>query len=341
MWSYIKRKKWFVLIGVGILLIGFGVVRSRATSTEVKTYVDVTRESIEQNIDVPGRVDATVKANLKFLAGGKLVSLPVKEGDSVKKGTKIASVDAQDIQKGMQKSLNDYLTNRWDFEQGKDDRKDTALTDTVRRLADQSQFSLNNAVIDVELKNIALRNATLTSPIDGVVATVPVDTIGVQVISTDAFEIVDPNSLVFEAEVDEVDIGSIPIGTPVRILLDAYPDERLEGAISWIGLKAESSTKSNGGTIFPVRVSIPYPNIQKYRLGMNGTMTIITKHKENVLTVPLDATTVRDGTTYVMVKDPSNASKEIERKVRTGIENDDKAEIVEGLQEGEQVVIIK
>jgi hypothetical protein len=43
----------------------------------------------------------------------------------------------------------------------------------------------------------------------------------------------------------------------------------------------------------------------------------------------------------VLVKDSANPSKEVEKKIQTGIENEDKAEVIDGLQEGEEVVVIK
>ncbi len=335
----IVKKRWFIVIVV-LLLLGVGLFwRSRQMNGKIVTYVKAQKEDIEQTIDVPGVIDAKVKANLKFLVGGKLVSISVEEGQTIKKGQRIASIDARDLQKNLSKSLNDYLSERLDFEQGKENRQDSAPTNSLSRTAQKEQVALQNTVSDVELRDLALKNATLYSPIAGVVTSLPVDTPGVQVIATDTFEIVDPSSLVFEAEVDEVDIGSIPTGTSVRFVLDAYPDEKIDGSIGWIGLKAKSSSKSSGGTVFPVRVVVPSTDLSKFRLGMNGTMTIILKQKSDVLTIPIEATTVRDGKTYVSVKNPQNEKKPIEKEISVGIENEDKVEVVSGLTIDDEVLI--
>jgi HlyD family secretion protein len=341
MLSWVLQRKWW--FGALLLLIvgGFFVIRARAQPVSASTFEPVERGTIEETIEVPGKVDAERKASLRFLAGGKVVSLPVQEGQNVKKNDRIASIDARDLQKNLSKSLNDYLTNRWTFDQGKDDRKDSALTDALRRVADKTQFSLNNAITDVELKDIALKNATLTSPIDGVVTSLPVKVPGVQVLSTDVFEIVDPSALEFVAEVDEVDIGKVMVGTPVRMVLDAYPDQKLDGTVDRIGLKAQSSSKSSGSTVFPVHIKIQFPDITHFRLGMNGTLTIILQKKDGVLTVPIESTLSHDGKTFVKVRDPKNPTKEIEKEVQLGIEGDTEVEVLSGLSQGDSVAIPK
>jgi HlyD family secretion protein len=335
----LRRKKIFfgvlILLGIGILLF----TRSRQNAAKVAEYATAERTTIEETIEVPGQVDAGVKASLKFLGGGKLVSLPLEEGEMVKKGARIASIDTRDLQKSVESSLLDYMSTRADFDQGFDDRKDTALSDTIRRSANKLQYTLDKSVIAVEAKDIALKNATLISPIDGIITSLPVDTVGVPVIATDVFEIINPDTLLFEAEVDEIDVGRVEKGTPVRIVLDAYPDQTIQGTIHSVGLKAQASSQSSGGTVFPVKVVLPGANILKTRLGMNGTMTIITKKSEGVLSIPIDATSVREGKTYVSVRNPKDEKKPVEREIQTGIENEDRIEVVSGIESGEQVVI--
>lgn len=336
-----KRKWWlFSLVALIAVIIGYVIMTANRSTAEM-TFATVQRGTIEATVDVPGEVDAQVKARLKFLGGGKIVSLPVKEGDTVYRGNRIASIDARDLQKSLESSLQDYLTTRSEFDQGIEDRKDTALTNALKRAADQSQYGLNKSVLAVELKDIALKNATLTSPIDGIVVSLPVETVGVPVIATDVFEIVNPATLIFTAEVDEVDIASVKVGTKVRIVLDAYPDETIDGAIDWVGLRAQVSSQSSGGTIFPVRVRLPSVDLFKFRLGMNGTMTIVLEQKESVLTIPIEAATVKDGKNYVQLKDSNNPSKTIEREIQTGIENEDTIEVSAGLAEGDEVLVTK
>lgn len=333
-----SKMRWLIVVMV-LIFGGFGVwfVRSRSQA-KTYTYATVTRENLEQTIEVPGKVDSNTKAQLKFLGGGKLTAIGVQEGMYVAKGAMVARIDARDLQKSLQSSLLDYSSTRVDFDQGIDDRADADPTTALRRTAQKLQYSLDKSVVAVELKDIALKNATLYAPIAGIATAVPVDTVGVQVLATDTFEIIDPNALYFEAEVDEADVGSVVEGSAVRIALDSYPNEPIDGKISTIGLKARSSSKSSGGTIFPIKVFLPNVSIKKFRLGMNGTMTIILAKKEAVLTVPLEATTQTDGKITVNVKSPKIPAGET-KEIQTGIEGISRVEVVAGLDEGDEVVL--
>ena len=71
----------------------------------------------------------------------------------------------------------------------------------------------------------------------------------------------------------------------------------------------------------------------RFRLGLNGEVTIITNQKDNVLTVPFSA--VSSDNQVQVVK---NGQVETVT-VATGIASDDKLEIVSGLSEGDQVVV--
>ncbi|MBP9699895.1 efflux RND transporter periplasmic adaptor subunit [Candidatus Woesebacteria bacterium] len=332
-------KRWVIGILIIILIGGFFLYRSRTASNKPLSTAKVEKGEIEEVINVPGVVDADKKASLRFLAGGKIVSLPVKEGQFIKKSQALATMDIRDLQKNLQATLNDYMSERLDFEQDKDNREDLVKNDEILRLAQKSQLSLNNSVIAVELKDLAIRNATLYSPIDGVVTSLPISVAGVQVTATDTFEIVDPSTLIFEAEVDEIDIGRIHAGMPVRIVLDAYPDQPVESVIDYISVKAEQSRRSSGGTVFPIRIRFPISDLQFLRLGLNGTVSLILEQRDDSLLIPIEAVSMRSEKSIVMVKDPSNPQKPIEREVKLGIEGEDQIEVLEGLSLGDEVIL--
>lgn len=325
-----------------LLLLGGGFVISQKRSTTEEFEVGkVELQTIEESIEVPGKVDAQLRANLRFLAGGKVTSLPVFEGQFVEQGQLIASVDKRDLQKNLQKDLNDYMVKRLDFEQGKDNRKDQAKTDTVLRNQQQDQLVLDNTVLDVEIRDIAIKNASLTAPFGGVITKLPIKSSGITVLSTDIFEIVDPQTLFFEAEIDEVDVGRIQTGMSVRIRLDAYPDDPIDGSIDAIGLLARASTTSSGGTVFPLKVRIPNPDLTRHRMGMNGTMTIIINKKENVLSVPISSTITSGDKTTVRLRDTSKPEGYREQEIQVGIEGDEYVEVTSGLDGTEALIIPK
>lgn len=332
-------RRWIIVLVLIVIVGGVFFYRSRSSASKPISTATVEKGKIEEVINVPGVVDADKKASLRFLAGGKIVSLPVKEGQQVKRLQALATIDVRDLQKNLQASLNDYMSERLDFEQDKDNRKDLVQNDEILRLAQKSQLSLNNSVISVELKDIAIRNSTLYSPIDGIVTALPIKVAGVQVTATDSFEIVDPSTLIFEAEVDEIDIGRIHAGMPVRIVLDAYPDQPVESVIDYISVKAEQSRRSSGGTVFPIRIRFPISDLQFLRLGLNGTVSLILEQREETLLIPIEAVSMKDDKSFVQMKDPSNSKKTIEKEVKLGIEGEDQIEVLEGLSQGDEVIL--
>ncbi len=204
----------------------------------------------------------------------------------------------------------------------------------IRRILEKAQFDLNNVVIDVEIADLAIKLATISTPIAGIVTDIEPAVAGVNVTPTTAhFTIANPGLMKFVADIDEADIGRMEVGQKVIIILDAYPDEELEGEITSISFAA--ITTSGGGTAFPVGISLPEVYEEKFKVGMNGDAEIIIAEKSEVITVPVEAIKTKDGTPYVQIIE-GRAVKELE--VEMGLESDTEIEIISGLSEGQLVV---
>lgn len=328
------HKWWFVIIA---LVIGGGIFWQNQQKAKVPqlTFTKPQRQTITQTLEASGMVDAKEKALLRFAAGGKVTYIGAKEGDYVKKYQTIARIDARDLQKRLERSLNVYEQQRNSWDQTLDDTKDRWIPKKEERQVDTNQQSLENTVIDVELQSIAISNTVMTSPIEGVLVSAPTTVAGVVLGATDTFGVANPNTLVFSAEVDEADIAQVKKGQKVKITLDAYPDQTLESNISFIGYRA---INTSSGTAFVVEMPILAENaLDRYRLGMNGDVQIELATKDNVLTIPLSATKERDGKTYVDVKDAQG--KAVEREIKVGIQNEELVEVVDGIDESSEVLI--
>jgi RND family efflux transporter MFP subunit len=332
------KEHWKLTI---LLLIagGFWYWRSQqAKAVEVLEFKKVERGSVTKSVNVSGVVEAKQKALLRFAAGGKVVYLGAKEGELVKKWQTIAKIDSRDMQKRMQQDLNMYFNERMDFEQNREDRRDIAPTNRLDRMNQKDQKDLENTVLSVEIQDIAIRNTVLSSPIEGVLVTSPTTVAGVNLGPTDGFEVIDPNSLVFKAAVDEADISLIKRGQAAKIELDAYPDTPVEATVSAVAYRSSQTSK---GTVFVVELPIinnyQYPILERYRLGMNGDVDITIEEKQDVLFISLDSLIERDGKKFVRRKNGENSAEDVE--VQTGLETDDIIEITSGLQDGDEVVV--
>jgi len=299
------------------------------------TFTSVKQQDFVATITVSGRMDAKEKARLRFMAGGKVVHLGAKEGDFVNKWQTIATIDRAALQKQLQQNLNTYMKERYDFEDVKDDIKDKVLDVQDNRQVARDQYDLDNQVINVEIQSIAIQNTVLSAPFAGILTVSPTNTTGVQLLASDYFEIVNPETLVFRAAVDEIDLHKLSIGQQAKIVLDAYDGEEISSTLSYI---AFTSSESSSGTVFLLEFPIAASDMSRYRLGMNGDVDIELERRSNTLVIPLDAISERDGKVFVQVRAADGESLE-EREVTLGLENEDEVEVLSGLTKQDEVFL--
>ncbi|MCX6794100.1 MAG: biotin/lipoyl-binding protein, partial [Candidatus Gottesmanbacteria bacterium] len=171
-------KKRLIIGGIiiAVLLISVGLWRTSAKKSVnggIQT-AKVIRKVFVKNVTSSGKkTKADKSAELKFQTSGKLTWVNVKEGDTVAAYQAIAGLDVREVQKNLDKALRDYSSERNDFEETWRvtykgvQNPNTALTDTAKRILQKNQWDLDKAVLDVELKHLAVEYATLVTPIAG------------------------------------------------------------------------------------------------------------------------------------------------------------------------------
>lgn len=338
-----SKKKIAAIVSGFLLLAGGGVVvRAKTVSSQNASVIQTAktiREDFTKTVSSSGKTKAVRSVDLKFQTSGKLTWVGVKEGDHVNAYQAIASLDQRSVQKNLQNALLDYSKERNDFEEtwrvtynGVQD-PNTALTDTIKRILQKNQWDLNKSIIGVELQALAVEYSTLVTPISGVVTSIDTPVAGINITpATSVFTVVDPESMVFEANADETDVGSLKIGQKAEIMLDAYPEATFSGTISYISYASELS--AGGATVFPVRISFDKP--EDIRIGLNGDVTIDSVNLPQALTIPIEALREDGGGKYVYRK-----SDKVYQKVpvTTGMQNDTRVVIESGLAEGDTVVV--
>ena len=142
----------------------------------------------------------------------------------------------------------------------------------------------------------------------------------------------DLNTLEIVAEIDEIDIGEVQPGQAVKIRLDAFPGEELSGTLVHI---APAASAERGAGTFLGRVQFT-PTELPLKPGMGASLEITTLEKQDVLLVPNRA--VQTLGPRKIVKVWRNGGVE-EVEVVTGLSNAEVTEIVEGLREGDVIVV--
>ncbi|HVJ07899.1 MAG TPA: efflux RND transporter periplasmic adaptor subunit [Acidisarcina sp.] len=213
--------------------------------------------------------------------------------------------------------------------------------DTARLKQAKAQVAQSEA----SLKQLEeqLSYTTITSPMDGVILSRDVE-IGDAVSSilvlgstaTLVMTIGDTQQVYVQGKVDEADIAHVYLGQPARIKVESFRDKVFNGKVTKI---APLGVEKDNVTTFEVRVSIDNPGGELKALMTANAEILIEEHK-NVLTVPENAI-VYDNQKRASVEVPDPAAKEGKKRVpvKAGISNGSRTEILEGLKEGDSVVL--
>lgn len=218
-----------------------------------------------------------------------------------------------------------------------------AAAKSAAALVTQARARVAAAQAAFERAEEDLRNATIRSPINGVVLTRDRE-VGDAVSSilnlgsaaTLIMILGDVSSVYVEGQVDESDIGKIQLGLPVRTTVESFRGETFQGSVTRI---APMGRERDNVTTFDVRVSIANPQA-KLRVNMSANAEIVLEDRKNVLLVP-EAAVLREKDGQAAVQQRDVLAKEGFRKVpvKLGISNGQRAEILEGLKEGTELVL--
>ena len=148
----------------------------------------------------------------------------------------------------------------------------------------------------------------------------------------------DISSMVVKTLVREVDLHKISKGKKAAIQVDAYPKLALTGQVTSIGVMAsDSSEAGKGEKYFQVIVAVDGED-SNLRPGMTSRVNIQIDTAQNVLAVPVQAVFIDGAHKYCYL---ANGKNIIKAAVVLGRQNEDYAEIVAGLKEGDVVSLVK
>jgi HlyD family secretion protein len=184
---------------------------------------------------------------------------------------------------------------------------------------------------------------TVESPIDGIVLSRDVE-IGDAVSSilvlgssaTLVMTLGDTSEVYVKGKVDESDIGKVYLGQPARIKVESFKDKTFTGKVTKI---SPMGVEKDNVTTFEVRVSINNPE-GVLKAMMTANAEIILEEHKGVLQIP-EGSIIYDKDKKASVEVPDPKAKEGKKKlaVNIGISNGAKTELLQGLKEGDQVVL--
>jgi HlyD family secretion protein len=201
---------------------------------------------------------------------------------------------------------------------------------------ERTRLQLEQARLQLEQARRRLEQATLLAPFDGTVIAVNIE-IG-QVVGAGvpggAIVLADLSDLYLDLTVDEVDVVRLKEGMPVEITLDALPGRSFRGHIEAI---APAATEAGGAATYRVRVVLDERD-PVLRAGMSANVEIEVERREHVLLVP-NAAVRRDRETGRAFVHRVVGDRAEEVEIRLGAQGETESEVLEGLQEGDRVVL--
>ncbi len=349
------KNKWYIIFGSIITLVAFYFVVSSAFSNanknddKLQTAV-VTKRDIGSSVLATGIIKPMVGAEVRVgsRVSGLVKSLHANVSDYVKKGQIIAELEPSELEAKYNQSLASLQNARANFEYAKLDferqkslHKQNFISQNQLDLAEKT-FEINKAQLEqaqanLDFAKVQLEYTKITAPISGIVASVSTqkgETVAASFAAPTFVTIIDLARLEVWAYVDATDIGRIKENQSATFTVDTYSDIDFEGVVTAIYPKA---VIQDNVVNYVTTLKITDFKEKILRPEMTVTVTIYLEKKENVLTVPNKAIKRDQGKTVVTVLD--NNGNMDQRIVKTGYSSNGYIEILEGVREGEKVVI--
>lgn len=308
-----KRRNLLILAGLAAIIIVTLVMNlgvERKDRTEV-TVDEVERGTLVAKVSGPGRVRAETTVQISSSVMGRIVELAVEEGDEVKKGQLLLTLD--DV----------YYRSQVEQARARVERTAAELRVAERELSDAEEQFSRQLISEKEYSDFKAAAATYSqaheearaalraaedqldktvfhSPINGVVTRLTVEE-GENVVTgtmnapgTVIMTLSDLSDMEVEVEIDETDIVDVEVGQRAEIDVDALADTTLGGVVTEVG---NSGITSMAGTqeevtnfLVTVLVDEAHPGLKP---GMSATVEIITAVHDSVLNVPIQSVVSR------------------------------------------------
>jgi len=365
------------VLALVLLVAGYVVKRSLtpppppAVATAAVTVAD-----IEETVLATGTIGAFKQVSVGAQVTGEVKKLHVALGDAVKQGQLIAEIDALTQQNNLRNSeaalqsaqallkakqaalkqaelaaarLRELVAvdagARADLEAA-----EATLTTSRADIAAQ-EAQIVQAQMAADTAKVNLGYTRVAAPMDGVVVAVVTEqgqTVNANQSAPTIIKLAKLDVMTVKAQISEADVPRVKPGMPVSFNLLGEPDKRYEVKLrtvepgpTTIATDSTTSTSSSTGTTSAIYYNgifdVPNPD-NKLRINMTAQASIVLARAEKALTMPSAALGQKQGADRYRVRVMEAGGRIAEREVRIGLNNRVRAQVLEGLKEGEQVV---
>ena len=361
-----KLVRWIVvlLIIAGAAVLIWQKTRPKPLELVVKEVVRGTVEKTVANTRA-GTVNACRRAKLSPSLGGQVALLPIREGDSVKAGELLLEIWNEDLKAQLVLSEREVAVAEAKAnavclsadEAGRqahraeilfkqrivsEEHTDQAVTraKSLRAECTAARASVEMRQAQVEVARVNLSRTRLIAPFDGVIAEIEgelneyITPSPVGVLTPPAVDLIENSCYYVSAPIDEVDAAEVRVGMEVRITLDAFRNRSFSGRVRRIApyvLDLEKQART-------VEIEVSFDNREAFSellAGYSADVEVVIDVRQNSLKIPTEAV-MEEASVFVFSPGDHHVQK---RTISTGLSNWAATEVVNGLAEGELIVV--
>ncbi|GFE58318.1 macrolide transporter subunit MacA [Geobacter sp. AOG1] len=373
----VPKKKTVIIAIIVILVVSAGAAAARKFFAPQKiTYITApaSRLALEESVLATGILKAFKTVAVGAQVNGQLKTLHVALGDKVKKGQLLAEIDpvlpqntlkdaeAQVENLQAQKRSKQALLKQYELayqRQSQMNAKDAGSRADLESAQAQLESTrcditslvaqIKKAIIAVDTARANLGYTRIHAPIDGTVISIDTEE-GQTVVSnqsaTTILTLATLDTMTVKAKISEADVTRVKPGLSTYFTLLGDSDTRYYGRLRAIepgpvngtSTTGTSSTSSSSSAIYYYGLfEVPNPD-NKLKVSMTTQVAVVLNQAKQALCIPVSALgeKQKDGTATVRVL----AGEQPEtRTIRTGISNNVQIQVLDGLKEGEKVII--
>jgi len=291
----------------------------------------VTRGDLIRNIEAAGIVSGINEAYVVSETEGIIQGVSFELGDRISDGQVLVKVDDTIPRLNMEQAKEQFEIAKLDLEATEKLFNDGSASKA--ELA-RARSSVNGAQALYQSALKTFRDCTIRAPIGGYIAEKESGITLGNYLSPGlrVARLVDISSLKAEVAVGEGQVSLVAEGAPATVLIPAASDQKLfEATVSAVAAGSDPATGS-----YPVIVTWRNPVGGTIKSGMSATVTITTEAQEPVVLIPSSAIVEQAGQSYVFTAEGDRAAQ---RPVQVGRRIGNIAEILDGLEEGETLII--
>lgn len=298
-------------------------------AVKVRT-VQVTAMTDATDLHYSGSIEPSLTVPLSFRTAGTVEKIFVEDGDAVKKGQILASIDRSDMENVYQVAHSKYQQAKDAYDRLKTVYDEGGLTE-IKWVEMETGFEQAKASLEIAQSN--LDKCDLRAPADGIIGKRNIEpgqsTIGLNLVH---MELVELNTVNVKVSVPENEISRIKKGQQAVILVSALNNKQFEGSVITINPVAEVISRT-----YTVKIAVRNPNLA-LKPGMVCDVTLSLDNDSGTLAVPYKAVSKdKDGNTFVFTVTPDR--KRVKKQLVTvGNYHISEIEILSGLTEGQTIV---